>query len=433
MKNRRVSLKEYMSEETPVPCDLLTGENRRRYRLCIPEPLFYGIRHVRAENKSRDVTLMASLARDVVTCIATEAANELTRIYEYQITLMFDDMSIRILADHATECVLEYIQGHYIDRNSAIRSVVQVYPPNPDGIPKLISGVIGTKELKWDLFEIYKQPGLRKELLLVSDECIGESGIDYQPWQYFFSPDDTSPFLYGYRGQMIEWDFIESGYKLDMKENSKFGEEIAYQVEDYHRLYMPYKRLVGAQVMERFTSQENTDGKKSLTDMIRVDPLEGPPEREEITAVYRPIATQAAPIKYGGDGHMINLDNIDMTRAQLADTDLSNTTVQNSKLLMANLDKTKLGRANLAGSDLSYCNMESSDISPDTLKHVTVKHVMLNGSFSSPEGPQSPASPVTLAGVVEREGEPYGPDGIEGESNLKLVKCLKRDIILFLS
>ena len=388
VKNRRVSLKEYTIEGGVVPPDLLSPENKARYQLVIPESLFYGIEHVRKE-KNNDLRLWCSLARDVVTCIATEAANDLTRVYEYQIVLMYDDVSMRILAEHAVECIMEYVQGHYLDRNSAIRSVVQVYPPNHEGTAKYISGVIGYKELKWDLYEIFKKPGLRKELFLISADYIGNSGhIDCQPWKYTYSTD-SEPFLYGYRGQVIDWDFVEGHYKLDTKENDLFKDEIAFQNEDFHRLYMPYKRLFGAAIMAKFLEQE--EGilpKRSLADLIKCDPLEGAPERETILPVYRPVSPESSSISFDNS----NLDHVDLVRVKMTDSDLSETTLQNSNLLFANLENSNFEHSKLTGANLSYATVNSKDFDNDKLKDTAkANHVVLNDS--------SVASPDSTDGV----------------------------------
>lgn len=381
VKKRRISLKEYMAEETVVPENLLAEEFGNRFQLTIPESLFHGISHVRSEKKY-DINLISSLARDIVSCVATEAANELSRIYEYQISLMYDELSIKIIAEHAVDCVIEYIQSHYLDRNSAIRSVIQVYPPNEDGQPKLIAGVLGNKEIKWDLYELFKKPGLRKELLLVSDEVMNESVIDFQPWQYYRT-GSSEPFVYGYRGQMITWDFIDKEYKLDEKENESYKEEVLEQPEDYHRLYMPYKRLFGTQVMQRYCNQ--TSGNQlGLVEFLKTSPLDGPPERDEILPVYRPLSSKSATF----DFRKANLNNSDLTRVKLSKADLKSTSVRNSKLLMADLDNAKLDALNMAGSDVSYSNLNSTEGSPDDLKAVRARHVLLNESFSYPSDTQ---------------------------------------------
>ena len=72
---RYIKLLDYLEGET-VPLDLLS-ENPERYVMMMPEALFHGIMHVRRD-KISDLELWTVLARDLVTCVAMEAGNELS-------------------------------------------------------------------------------------------------------------------------------------------------------------------------------------------------------------------------------------------------------------------------------------------------------------------------------------------------------------------
>ena len=388
---RYLSLLTYMQSSADViPLDLTSDD---RYALTVPVSLLHGIVHVRRD-KIADEKLWASQARDVIACVAMEAANELTRIYEYQIALMYDDVSMRIIADHAVDCVMEHIQNsQFIERNSAIYSVACVYPQNVDGTRKFISGVIGNKELKWDLYEVYKAPGLRKELTMMSD-ARSDSGIDspaIEPWRFHYS-DTSQPFLYGYRGQTIEWCYVTRSYRLDSAENERFKQEIAQQTEDYHRLYMPYKRLVGYDVMQSYCSKPvDSERPSALADVLKTDVTAGACERDEIQPVYRPLVVNTLNC----DNAV--LDNVDLTRANLTDADLRATSAQNAKLLLADIGTDRLEQTRLDGADISYSNVQARELSPDSLKVMTARHVLLSEAGEPAEGePDAQAhSPVS--------------------------------------
>ena len=368
-----------------VPVDLLSPQESGKYILCIPQALFHGIAHVR-QDKSKDMKLWTSLASDLVMCVGIEAANELSRMYEYQIALMFDDASIRILANHAAECAVDYVRNNtYMDRNAAIHGVVKNIPPNPDGLPKFLAVILGDKEMKWELYDIFKCPGLRKELSLVSDELIvdpDEDSMERDPWTFHFA-NGADPTTYGYRGQLLEWDFIKKIYKLDEDDEEKYKEEMFWRPDDFHRMYMPYRRLVGFQVMKTFTNlPQEGESRRNLPDLLKSD-FDGIEERNEIQPVYRPLSAPEEPtdINYNN----VNLDNMDLARAQLEEADLTGTTAQNTKLLLADASSTKQGQvANIKGADLSFSTVDKS-FSPDRVgNEVTARNVVVMTSSPRP-------------------------------------------------
>jgi len=78
-------------------------------------------------------------------------------------------------------------------------------------VDKYISVIVGQRELKWNLYEILKKPGLRKETLLFTDDV--DLDDPFPPWT-FHTSDQRNPMLYGYRALVIEWDFNKAGYKV---------------------------------------------------------------------------------------------------------------------------------------------------------------------------------------------------------------------------
>ena len=375
-----VSLLQYMENDDVFPVDLRAHADR--FTLVVPDALFSGIAHVRRD-KSRDSLLWASLARDVMSCVAAEVGNELSRMYEYQIALMFNDASLRLLAEHAAHCVIAWIDAHtQIERNLAIKSVVTLYPENPDGKRKLISAVVGNNELQWDLNEVFKVAGLRKELCTESPEdIISDSGIDSpdsgaQAWRFCCDESGASlPGLYGYRGQTIQWCYESGSYKLDAAEDAAFAQEVTYQETDYHRKYMPYRRLVSHDQMMAFCRISTKQAQKpTLADVMKAyDACTGAALREDIQPVYRP--TNGAHQVCFDD---VVLDNVDLTRANMASTDLRKTRAHNARLLLADLRDNRVPEAAITGADISYSRLRAEHLSYDTLRDVTARHVMLN-------------------------------------------------------
>jgi hypothetical protein len=144
-----------------------------------------------------------------------------------------------------------------------------------------ISVVVGQSELKWNLQEIFSRPGLRRETLLFPENdisspavstpsavqqqqperVIGRCGARRPPWTFHSLSAATAaitgrrcdPLLYGYRGLAVLWDFARGGYTVDESSGglNYFDESVVSRYDDFHRLYCPYRRLVGADVMRQ--------------------------------------------------------------------------------------------------------------------------------------------------------------------------------------
>lgn len=98
-----------------------------------------------------------------------EAANELSRSFEYQLALMPEGLPMELLGRHGAQCVYEYLKRNnkYLDRNTIVQGVVRGHLKAPSICPKF-SIIIGERELKWNVFEVFKKPGLRKEIFLLN-------------------------------------------------------------------------------------------------------------------------------------------------------------------------------------------------------------------------------------------------------------------------
>ena len=174
--NQHVSLWQYLNSPD-VPLDLLAddghavGDGRPSYVLTIQPALFSGLMHVRRDRHD-DPAAPTSLAGELVACLAAEAGAELARIFEYQIALLSDGLAIELLAGHAAHCVINYMttSGRHLDRNTIMLGAVRgEHVLESTTITPRLSVIVGQKELKWELDEIFKRPGLRKELFLFSD------------------------------------------------------------------------------------------------------------------------------------------------------------------------------------------------------------------------------------------------------------------------
>jgi len=172
--NQHVSLREYLNSPD-VPLDLLADDGRDghpAFVLTIQPALFGGLMHVRRD-RGDDPAASTSLAGELISCLAAEAGAELARIFEYQIALLSDGLAIELLAGHAAHCVINYMtsSGRHLDRNTIVLGAIRgEHVLQSTSITPKLSVIIGQRELKWELDEILKRPGLRKELFLFSDD-----------------------------------------------------------------------------------------------------------------------------------------------------------------------------------------------------------------------------------------------------------------------
>lgn len=93
---------------------------------------------------------------------------------------------------------------------------------------------------------------------------------------------------YGYRGEMLDWDFIYGVYRVNGKDSDGFTEEPESRYDDFHRLYAPYQRLVGSAAMRRYLSA--TNAKIPLHQYLKkLSDDSGYSSRGAVMPVYRPL------------------------------------------------------------------------------------------------------------------------------------------------
>jgi len=134
-----------------------------------------------------------------------------------------------------------------VDRNTLMHGAVRGRPPK--SAPLFVSAVVGQRELKWNVFDIVTRPGLRRDVLL--RDAMTDLGAS--PWRHMTS-SHCEPMLYGYRGEMLDWDFVAGVYRVNAQDEASFSDEMTARYDDFHRLYAPYCRLIGAPAMRRYVA-----------------------------------------------------------------------------------------------------------------------------------------------------------------------------------
>ena len=119
---------------------------------------------------------------------------------------------------------------------------------------------------------------------------------DQSPWKYYVAPAESDPLLYGYRGLVIDWDFASSAYRINGEDEASFSQEAEWNLDDFHRQYLPYRRLIGVQVVQDFCRQrdealgnvDESPNRTSLADFVKKVQGESN-SRDDIQPVYRPL------------------------------------------------------------------------------------------------------------------------------------------------
>lgn len=286
----QVSLYQYLTSDE-VPQDLnetSSSSGRERYVLTIPESLFHGVKHVRTQ-RIPDRRQWIALAKELVTCLAVEVADELSRIFEYQIVMLGDGLPIDLLARHAVECALDYLKSgnRFLERNTLIAGVLGGGARAADGAAmRVISVVIGEREFKWNLSHLFKKCGLRKESLLFCPKAPRDSS-NFVPWSYFTSPDSNSQ-TYGYRGMVLDRDLVHGYYVVAREDEVRFAQAAGWNPEDVHRRYNPFRRLIGKEVMDEYCSVTKDADNVTLADYVsKIQGYEY--ARDTIQPIYRPL------------------------------------------------------------------------------------------------------------------------------------------------
>lgn len=211
------------------------------------------------------------VARDLASDLAHLAAAELGRIFEYQLALINEPIAFRMLARHAVDCILQATRrrSRTLDYGALVRGVIRGRPP-PAAAAAVVSVFIGNRELKWNLHDVFKKPALRRELPLSTAAGSGSSGAGTSvtgglqtsparssgrvsslsssvgggggssetsddgaswpisspaPWT-FYTSSRCEPMRYGYRGQIIEKDYVNGCYRLNSEDEASFSEEV---------------------------------------------------------------------------------------------------------------------------------------------------------------------------------------------------------------
>jgi hypothetical protein len=114
-----VSLWQYLRS---APSDLPLDLPSTHFALTVSPEHFrriQGLRHADSD--------VIALLRDLVSSLATDAAAEISRAFEYQIALLGDGLPGQLLPTRAADCVMDYLKrsNRHVDVNALVSGAVQ--------------------------------------------------------------------------------------------------------------------------------------------------------------------------------------------------------------------------------------------------------------------------------------------------------------------
>ena len=231
--------------ETSPPIDT------NHYVITAPSSLYETVRLARGKIIDNE-RLAKDIALDLVDAVSVEVAQELVRIYEYQIGLLVEEFSIGILARYVARCVCRYVTDNRVllDRNTALEGILTSNDvPSSDVEHVMFSVLIDGKEYKWYLTDMLSKPGLRKDYLYYDNKDYEEPTI--YPWSFCSRRMDKCDVgVYGYRGIHMEWDFAKRCYNL-WHGDAAYTEEINVP-GDIHQQYIPYRQLFDEEHLKQY-------------------------------------------------------------------------------------------------------------------------------------------------------------------------------------
>ena len=291
--------------------------DRNRYRLCVPQSMGVSVSRARA-----DVRKWGAAGVDLLTSLASEVAGELSRVFEYQIAMLRERAAVELLARHAAECGLHHtVQSRRsIRRNHLCHGVCIARPSSVNHAPRC-SVMLGDNEFKWDLYAVFKLPGLRVDLKHSATPLRGEttplSRGDTPLYAYYSADEDHDSAKYGYRASFVDWDVLRERYTFNQTLDTPIvsGDQSSLDVKQaLHRRYKPYCRLVGGDTVIEYL--DTLSGARTSVDTSSATLGEFVGRGREVKVFYRPIYSQ--PSLEGSKLQDVDLTRIIRNRRQMA-------------------------------------------------------------------------------------------------------------------
>ncbi|XP_028407460.1 uncharacterized protein LOC114530072 [Dendronephthya gigantea] len=337
--------------------------------------------------------------------IVRDAANELSRIFEYQLNVLKCERQVKILAKCAVELMLDFKGDEKFERDTLLRKVLQ------DGKLKNNEKFKIENDKEWSAFSLFRKPGLRrgdhgKFLFKVKKGCNAQK--------------------YGYRSEFLEMksgvDEIENRRVGKLKEScSKCSDEefiqgiyfVGSSIDDEystvcrennppeHSDYIPVHILVRCpKVLNSFA--DNLKAVPSLSNFLKN--MFSLPEDHILQPVFR-RHSQARVSKLSG----ADLTGTDLSHAVFRGSSLKECIFNSCCMFFADLSQAKLSGSTFNSTSIVHSYLMESSLTCSAWIKTNVHYSRVEGADFSRTRPSIGGNSFKGTNVSEAKSEGTGP------------------------
>ena len=296
--------------------------------------------------------------------IVEQAGKELSRIYEYQLSMLEDAEAAKIMARSAVDLMLNLKDGiESFDSNTLLRRVLDC-----QGSKKVDKKKLETKygNREWRTPDVFWKPGLRK----IDDRFNDERREETYKFNYKKKPHGSEPQKYGFRGEFLLLDTKSSisGFDHDRVHFIGSGVDKTYNTDcdetDMQIEYQPYHCLVLQKGdLKCFSKDINTQ--PSFAHFTAK--MHGCPAAH-VKPVYRP----KSPVNEILDLTNANLSESDFTAANFMGYTLEECNLEKCVSLFGIFKGAVFNGAKFTQARLIHCNLDSVKASQCTWTQATI-------------------------------------------------------------
>jgi len=131
------------------------------------------------------------------------------------------------------------LKNGFIDVNSVVQGSVFGCHAVPLEYQKTLSVIVGEREYKWPLEDIFKKPGLMTTTSAAASQVYRDTPeVQTLPWR-FFTSEGSDPTTFGYRTVITEFDYSLCRYRPIREDAMMFPDEVLDCEDDLHRGHRP--------------------------------------------------------------------------------------------------------------------------------------------------------------------------------------------------
>lgn len=245
-----INLFQYINVEGDLPVELFVAPNDSIYIPALPLSTLTSIKTLRGEVEGVSevgVEDQLCVCHELVRCVVMEACREVTGVFEYQLSILSDQVSVETVARHAAERAIEYLRSgnRFVERDSIVEGVA--YLPIEEAVTNnkthFVSAILGEdREFKWDVAKMFTSCAIRlypsQAHYYNYDPIINPSNDNWENVT-FMANSQCLPLVYGYRGAIFKKDIESCKDVISQVDLDLFTGVVGDHNDDVHRYYVP--------------------------------------------------------------------------------------------------------------------------------------------------------------------------------------------------